>query len=66
MKTIQKLLERGRRDLKDSFFTAFYSWRMVVMGITFVLRFIKLPDFVPMILRGKSMEARHQLAFLLA
>ncbi len=66
MKTIQKLLERGRRDLNDRFFTAFYSWGMVVIGITFIPKFIELPDFVPMILRGKSIEAHHQLAFLLA
>ncbi|WP_176555105.1 MULTISPECIES: hypothetical protein [unclassified Butyricimonas] len=51
MRTIQKLLRRGRRDSGNKFLTAFYSWGA---------------QEVEIVLKGKSIEARHQLAFLLA
>jgi hypothetical protein len=66
MKTIQKLQKRGRRDLKNGSFMAFSMPDLLKLAAIFFLPgFVTLFNWISLILKTKSREARHQLMFLL-
>ena len=65
MRTIQKLLRRGRHDLKGKSFAAFsLPELLVVLVIIGILVLIALPNLMPLISKAKSTEAQQQLVFL--
>ena len=65
MRTIQKLLKRGRHDLKGKSFAAFsLPELLVVLVIIGILVLIALPNLMPLISKAKSTEAQQQLVFL--